>query len=321
VHHVEVKRRMGEADIGALTRLLDVASAADGHRALGEHKWLDLVQGGREGFAGFIAREPDHHRLIGYAQISRGESSSWAVEYVVHPGWRQPDFGLREDLVRAALDEIALQGGGHVHVWVPMPTEADDAVAAALGLRRGRDLHQMRRPLPLDDQHSSLPTRPFRPGVDEERWLAVNNQAFRGHPEQGVWTLETIVDRERQDWFDPAGFLLYDLDGDLAGFCWTKVHEEEQLGEIYVIAVNPYYQGRGFGKQLLLAGLDHLSDRGVPTAMLYVDHDNAEAVGLYKSLGFSVDHVDRAYTGDIAANAFGEPGTSRQSGAADQPGH
>jgi mycothiol synthase len=300
VHDVEVKRRMGEADIDALTRLLEAASAADGHRALGEHKWLDLVQGGRAGFAGFIARETAHHRVIGYAQISRGESS-WAVEYVVHPSWRQRDQELRMDLVRAALDEISLQGGGHVHVWVPMPTEADDAVAAALGLERGRDLHQMRRPLPVEGPHSSLPTRPFRPGEDEGRWLAVNNRAFRGHPEQGSWTLETIFDRERQEWFDPAGFLLHEIGDDLAGFCWTKVHEEEQLGEIYVIAVNPDYQGRGLGRQLVLAGLEHLAGRGVPMAMLYVDHDNAEAVGLYKALGFSVDHVDRAYTGDIAA--------------------
>jgi ribosomal protein S18 acetylase RimI-like enzyme len=35
--------------------------------------------------------------------------------------------------------------------------------------------------------------------------------------------------------------------------------------------------------------------------MLYVDRDNAEARGLYKALGFFDDHVDRAYTGDIAA--------------------
>lgn len=36
--------------------------------------------------------------------------------------------------------------------------------------------------------------------------------------------------------------------------------------------------------------------------MLYVDHDNTEAVSLYKGLGFTIDHVDRAYTGDIAAS-------------------
>jgi mycothiol synthase len=238
-------------------------------------------------------------RVIGYAQISRGVSKSWAVEYVVHPDWRERDYDLRADLVRAALEEIAQQGGGHVHVWVPMPTPADDAVAEALGLRRGRDLHQMRRPLPWDGKHSTISTRPFRPGEDEVRWLAVNNRAFRGHPEQGLWTLETIVDREQQDWFDSSGFLLHEIDGDLAGFCWTKVHDEEQLGEIYVIAVNPDFQGRGLGKELVVAGLEHLGTGGLPTAMLYVDRDNVEARSLYKALGFFDDHVDRAYTGDI----------------------
>jgi mycothiol synthase len=301
VHHLEIKRRMGEADIDSLARLVEVASLADGHRALGEHKWLDLVQGGREGFAGFIAREPAHQRVIGYAQISRGQSQSWAVEYVLHPNWRTPDNGLRRDLVRAALDEIGLQGGGHVHLWVPMPSTVDDSVAESVGLRRGRDIHQMRRPLPMEGLHAGIATRAFRPGRDEERWLAVNNRAFRLHPEQGVWTLETIADRELQDWFDPDGFLLHEVGDELAGFCWTKVHDEEQLGEIYVIAVNPDYQGRGLGRELLLAGLDYLATREVPTAMLYVDRDNVPARSLYKEIGFSDDHLDRAYTGDIAA--------------------
>ncbi|MGD0083220.1 MAG: mycothiol synthase [Acidimicrobiales bacterium] len=303
MHHVEVKRRMGEADIAALTRLVEAASAADGHRALGEHKWLDLVQGGREGFAGFIARETSHRRVIGYAQVSGAASRSWAIEYVVHPDWRQEDSGLRTDLLRAALEEIATQGGGHVHLWVPKPTPADDSVAQSIGLHRGRDLFQMRRPLPVEGARSTIATRPFRPGEDEERWLEVNNRAFRGHPEQGVWTVETIGEREHQEWFDAAGFLLHEIDGQLAGFCWTKIllEDDEMMGEIYVIAVNPDFQGRGLGRQLVLAGLEYLAGRDLATAMLYVDRDNVEARALYQGLGFEDNHVDRAYTGDIEA--------------------
>jgi len=292
---------MGEADIAALSRLFEAAAAADGHRALGEHKWLDLVQGGREGFAGFIACETAHGRVIGYAQVSRGAGRNWAIEYVVHPAWRTGEPGLRTDLVRAALDEIAAQGGGHVHLWVPKPREVDDEVADAVGLRRGRDLLQMRRALPVGE-HATIAIRPFRPGEDEERWLEVNNAAFRTHPEQGAWTLETLRERESQAWFDPEGFLVHEQDGELAGFCWTKVQEEdgERLGEIYVIAVAPGFQGRGLGRELVLAGLDHLAGAGLETAMLYVDRDNEGARALYFKLGFTDDHVDRAYTGDVS---------------------
>ena len=45
---VEVKRQMGRGDIAAVSALLDVAESVDGHRPLGEHQWLDLVQGGRQ---------------------------------------------------------------------------------------------------------------------------------------------------------------------------------------------------------------------------------------------------------------------------------
>jgi len=293
---------MGEADIAALSLLIEAASRADGHRALGEHKWLDLVQGGREGFAGFVAREVSRrHRVIGYAQLSRGHGT-WALEYVVHPDWRT-EPRLRSDLVAAALAEVAAEGGGHVHLWVPKPSEADDAVAAAAGLARGRDLYQMRRRLPVEQAASTVATRPFRPGQDEEAWLDVNNRAFRGHPEQGSWTRQDLEDREAQDWFDPEGFLLHEVDGQLAAFCWTKVQEDEHgsgdVGEIYVIAVNPDFQGRGLGRELVLAGLEHLASLGLDKAMLYVDRDNVGARALYRSLGFHDDHVDRAYIADV----------------------
>ena len=142
-------------------------------------------------------------------------------------------------------------------------------------MRRGRDLVQMRCALPITGEVADLLVRPFRPGVDESAWLEVNNRAFRGHPEQGSWDLATLVERESQPWFDPNGFLLHEVEGRLAGFCWTKIHEpdegvlnegiEHELGEIYVIAVDPDFQGRGLGRQLVLAGLAFLSGRGVGT--------------------------------------------------------
>jgi mycothiol synthase len=303
---LEVKRQMGRGDIEAVSGLLEAAGAADGHPPLDEHQWLDLVNGGRHGFAGLVAWEPGHDHPVGYAQVTREESAAhpatWALEYVVDPHHREANLGIAGTLVDAALGIVADAGGGHVHLWVPKPTDAHDELAGAVGLRRGRELRQLRRPLPVE-LHSTLPVRPFVPGQDEAAWLEVNNRAFHWHPEQGGWDLETLRNREEQPWFDPSGFLLHERDGKLAGFCWTKIHPDHdpRLGEIYVVAVDPGFRGLGLGRSLVLAGLDYLAGRGLSVGMLYVDADNVGALHLYENLGFSTDHVDRAYVGDVAA--------------------
>jgi mycothiol synthase len=223
--------------------------------------------------------------------------------YRVEPGHRawqvHTSDHLTHDALAAALATVEAGGGEQVYVWVSEPTAGDDGVARAHGMALGRDLYQLRVPLPLADPawRDELETRPFRPGLDDAAWLEVNNRAFAWHPEQGGWTAETLQERLAEPWFDAEGFLLHDRDARLAGFCWTKVHAApERLGEIFVIAVDPDFAGLGLGRALTVAGLRWLHDeRAVDTGMLYVDASNTPAVTLYDRLGFNRHHTDRAY--------------------------
>jgi mycothiol synthase len=296
---LEIKRQLDRRDVSAVSELLDLAERADGHKVVGDHDWVDLALGGRRDFAGLVAWEPGHEHPVGYAQVTRSHHN-WAIELVIDPHHRYEALAIGPQLMEEAVGVIRSEGGGHVHWWVYKPTAAHDEIAAAAGLRRGRDLWQMRRALPVDEPFT-IETRAFEPGRDEDAWLEVNNRAFHWHPEQGGWTRETLDEREAEPWFDPAGFLLHERDGRLAGFCWTKVHagDDPPLGEIYVIAVDPDFSGRGLGKELTLAGLDHLHREGLEVGMLYVDATNEPATRMYRRLGFEVNHVDRAFTGDL----------------------
>jgi mycothiol synthase len=304
---LEIKRQMASDDIASVSELLDAAARADGRRPLSDHLYLDLVNGGLDGFAGFLASEPGHDHPVAYAQISRGNDAH-AFEIVIHPHHRYEMATIGPELIEAALDVVASDGGGRVNWWVFEPTSAHTALADAARLTRGRTLYQMRRRLPTD-MAVTIETRAFVPGVDDEAWLKVNNRAFAGHGEQGGWTIGTFSQRRQEPWFDPEGFRVLDaVDDDgvvrMAGFCWTKVHPatdgDEVLGEIYVIAVDPDFHGRGFGAQLTLAGLDHLADHGISTGMLYVDADNTPAVTLYERLGFTIHSTNTAFVADIA---------------------
>jgi mycothiol synthase len=299
----EVVHRLAP-DVADQVRALAAAFAAsEGHTGVDAHR-LDLATSGEApGLVAALAWDDGHRNLVGYAQAVRSRGG-WDVERILAPGSlgspsspTRPELGLR--LLRTTLDALAVENGTDIRLWVYQATAADDRVGAALGLHPTRDVWQMRRPLPVPgaDQRD-LSTRPFEVGRDESAWLAVNNRAFGWHPEQGGWTLAELRAREAEPWFDPAGFLLHERDGELAGFCWTKVHDdtEPRLGEIYVIAVDPAWHGHGLGRALTVAGLDHLANVGLTVGMLYVEATNTPAVGLYQAMGFKVHHTDRVYS-------------------------
>jgi mycothiol synthase len=297
MHLVEVSAYPAEPDTATLTAFVGSVEADTGVRPLSDHLWLDLQRGGSVGF--IVVR-------IALAQISAANHES-ALEVVVQARDDVPDAAGATDLARdaaaTAIDAFRRAGGGDLTIWV----DDDDVgtvlaeVSAEHDMTLRRSLHEMRVTLPLA-QHAEVHTRPFVPGADDENWLRVNNRAFAEHGEQGGWTLDTLALRQREPWFDAEGFLVYEVDGQIAAFCWTKIHElqgTDRVGEIYVIAVDPEFHGRGLGKQLTLAGLDSLAARGVSTATLFVDGDNAAAVSLYRSLGFTTHRTRRAFGGRL----------------------
>jgi len=294
---IETRRELGDSELKAVSALVESAQYHDGFPPLSDHLLLALSHRGGPGFAAALAFD-ESDRFVGYAQLARANHST-VIELVVAPNARDDFPSLAPTLLRAALEIVASEGGVTVSWWVHRPGDDIDAIAAAVGLRLGRRLLQMRRDLPIDAT-TLVDTRAFVVGEDETEWLRVNNAAFHDHPEQGGWTLGTLRLREAERWFDPEGFRLHERGGKLAAFCWTKVHSDTSppMGEIYVIAVDPAFHGHGLGKALTIAGLDHLAGHGLTVGMLHVDGANSAALGMYERLGFTVHHADHAYVAD-----------------------
>lgn len=298
-----------ESQRAAVVDLAGLARTVDGVAPLSEQFLLDLRAGAPVthllGYAGGL--------LAGYAQVGRhGTDAPPPAELVVHPAHRRRGLG------RALLAGMPR----HARVWAHGDLPAARGFAAALGLSSMRELHLMGVGLAfLDGEAVTLPpgfaVRAFRPGLDDDAWVATNAAAFAAHPEQGRLTLADLHERMAAPWFDPAGLLLVHAQGPrshppLAAFHWTKIEPPDtpaatpptgasppaadrapRVGEVYAVAVHPAYQGRGLGPVVTRLGLAHLRSRGCEQALLYVDADNTAAVRTYRGLGFATRHVDR----------------------------
>jgi mycothiol synthase len=289
---------LDEPEAGAVRALAAAATEVDGVAPLGEQVLLHLGPGPAE--AAHLLASVDG-TLAGVAHLDHEGESDGTAELVVHPRYRRAGLGTR--MASELLDRIA--PGGTLQVWAHGDHPGSAALAARLGFTRSRELWQLRRsaaePLPELTLPAGVRIRSFRPGADEPEFLRVNNAAFAWHPEQGGWGLDDVTAREREPWFDPAGFLLAVDESDrLLGFHWTKVHPATgtipALGEVYVLGVHPDAQGLHLGWALTVAGLRHLTGRGLDSVMLYVEADNGSAVRLYRSLGFARWHTDVRYS-------------------------
>ncbi len=115
-------------------------------------------------------------------------------------------------------------------------------------------------------------------GMDE------NNETVPG---DNCWCHVSLVDGERAPFpvFSPRGFVA------------VRLHTEDRLGEVYMIAVDPDCQGRGIGSALMTVALRWMTDAGLSVAMVETGDDpgHAPARRTYEKLGFGVVPVARYY--------------------------
>ena len=265
----------------AVDALAARAADVDGFDPLNEEARFSRTPGAARHL---LVAGPD--RLVGYLVHSPGHRTA---QLVVDPEHRRHRIGSR-------LVEI-LSTEAPPRLWAFHDAPPAQGFARHLGLVEGRALLVMGRPLPDDTHPAAAPDdgvrlRGYRPD-DAGALLAVNAAAFAHHPEQGGLDADGLATRMNEDWFDPEGLIVAVEDGRMLGFHWTK--QVGELGEVYVIGVDPAAQGRGLGRRLLRAGLDHLTSAGCRSVILYVDSADTVAVGMYSSAGFDVVHRDVLY--------------------------
>jgi mycothiol synthase len=293
-YRIDDRRSLAAEEIPALRALIERVTDHDGMRPLSEHVWLHLKEGGDERGRHVIATRLDGS-IVGYAHLDITDGVDGpSAELAVEPSERR--LGLGRQLIETLISHSP---DGRMRLWAHGEHAGAAELATSMGFTHARVLWQMRRslysPLPQPVLPPDVIVRPFRVGVDEQAWLALNAQAFDELPDQGGWTIEDLELRLREPWFSADGFLVAWRDDRMVGFHWTKVHgrhgsddhhQHEPIGEVYVVGVDPALRGEGLGRALTVIGLRHLRSLDLSQAMLYVDSTNTGAIALYESLDF-----------------------------------
>lgn len=83
----------------------------------------------------------------------------------------------------------------------------------------------------------------------------------------------------------------------VSGFMGLRVHEEDSMGEIYVIAVHPDCQRQGIGSALMSFAFDWLRRRDLAMVMVETggDEGHAQSRASYESVGFERYPVARYF--------------------------
>lgn len=256
----------------------DLAGFVDGFGGalppLSEHKRLRL-DGGDDAVVGAWA-DTAGLAVVSVAARHEGDRPHWALEVALRADARLVDL---ED---AAIAVAAATVPGSEHsLWAHRAGQIE--AAERLGYTPIRSVVRMEGALP-PPQHTDRATIGSAGPDDDAAIIVVHNRAFAGHPEASGLTPERLVELRAAPWFDPEGLVVARRNGEVVGYCLTKLHANGD-GEVYFLAVDPALRGHRIGEALAAAGYGRLADRGATRAMLWVDGDNSAAIALYRRIG------------------------------------
>jgi ribosomal protein S18 acetylase RimI-like enzyme len=267
---LELARGLSARDLRALAELEVRAVAADGGRL--KLEWGVLRARAGEDVEDFLWWEAD--RLLGFLGLYAFGGPTVEIACVVDPSARLR--GIATALFDAALPVCRARGYEQALLITPRGSVAGREFA----LHRKAVLEHSEHALVLLDAPTDGPTDPrieLRTAVpaDASAVSRLLGGAFGGPPSD-------LLDRSADH---STRTLVVGLDGSVVGT--VRLTRDRDSAGVYGFAVDPAWQGRGIGRDVLRRVCRQLRDQGVRRIGLEVAVENDHALGLYTSLGFT----------------------------------
>ena len=242
----------------------------------------------------FVAEKGEN--IIGYVDVTEELTIGRVVlSCVVHPEYR--GNGVATKLIERAVDRARELKVKRIHVNIPEESTTARKLFVKMGFRFMRRFLELRLDLSgvhVPDMGRMDPRYRQMKNGEEEKLVQLQNRSFADTWGFNPNTVEEIVYRLGLPDCSPEDIILACDGGNVIGYCWTRIHPGETAvaragkGRIYMLGVDPDHRSKGIGKEVLLAGLCYLKNKGLGMVDLSVDSKNKAACALYRSAGFQV---------------------------------
>ncbi len=226
----------------------------------------------------------DGSRLLGFLGIYCFDGNNAELAGMVDPTARRQGIGAA--LVDAAVSLCQQRSFRSVLLVVPRHSDG----GRALALRRNGVLDHSEYALTLNGAPNPTPSGPdvsIRNATvsDAAAVTRLLTDAF-GHETD----IEEVAQRIATDL---ARTMIVEFEGNTVGT--VRLSREGNVGGIYGFAVDPPWQGRGIGREVLLRVCQEMKSGGVKRIGLEVATQNEGALGLYTSVGFTLVTTEDYY--------------------------
>ena len=249
--------------------------------------------------------------LVGYAAAFEQPSQRCTLYMVVHPSQRRQGLGSQLlDLTLARAREV---GSKTILIYANEHNSASDSFLKHHGFIPVGSSGAMRAPTSIEVQPFEFPA-----GFTLKRYAEVNdplillsalNQCYLdmwGHQHNDKPTEEELRSPRFLKHYDAGDILLlFDPKIAIAGICSLKSEgKRDENGSLTDLIDAPgvikEYREQGYQRQLVLAGIQHLREKGINAITLEFYGDNENALNIYHALGFEMVNLFIAYHKELA---------------------
>ncbi len=234
--------------------------------------------------------------IIGYVDATAELNIGRVVlSCLVHPEYR--GNGVATKLIECAIDRARELEVKRVHVNISQDNVTARELFTKMGFRFIRRFLELRLDLSevhVPDMGRMGPRYRQMKSGEEEKLVNIQNRSFADTWGFNPNTVEEIAYRIGLPNCSPEDIILA-CDGDhVIGYCWTRIYVGEEnvtrggRGRIYMLGVDTDHRSKGIGRDVLLAGLSYLKNKGLGMVDLTVDSENKAACALYRSAGFGI---------------------------------